>query len=75
MKEIIDEYLEGYRLRYHTPRFAGYALGHVSRLVGAKIAVDIDVNSVLAYQEERLREFHNRNRSSLPNPAQLLHDA
>ena len=56
MKEIIDEYLEGYRLRYRAPRFAEYALGHVSRLVGAKLAVDIDVNSVLAYQEERLRE-------------------
>ena len=56
MKEIIDEYLEGYRLRYRAPRFAEYALGHVSRLVGAKLAVDIDVNSVMAYQEERLRE-------------------
>lgn len=56
MKEIIDEYLEGYRLRYRAPRFAEYALGHVSRLVGAKLAVDINVNSVLAYQEERLRE-------------------
>jgi hypothetical protein len=35
MKEIIDEYLEGYRLRYRAPRFAEYALGHVSRLVGS----------------------------------------
>lgn len=47
MKEIINEYLEGYRLRYRAPRFAEYALGHVSRLVGTKLAVDIDVNSVL----------------------------
>jgi integrase len=46
----------GYRLRYRAPRFADYALGHVSRLLGAKLAVDFDVNSVLTYQEDRLRE-------------------
>jgi len=56
LKEIIDEYLVGYRLRFRAPRFAKYALGHVSRLLGTRLAVDIDANSVLAYQEEWLRE-------------------
>jgi integrase len=56
LKEIIDEYLVGYRLRNRAPRFANYALGHVKRLVGNKLTVDIDAAAVLAYQENRLRE-------------------
>jgi len=56
LKETIDEYLVGYRLRNRAPRFANYALGHVKRLVGNKLTVDIDVAAVLAYQENRLRE-------------------
>jgi integrase len=56
LKEIIDEYFEGYRLRYRAPRFAKYALGHVSRLVGSRLAVDVDAECVLRYQEDRLRE-------------------
>jgi hypothetical protein len=46
----------GYRLRYRSATFAAYALGHVSRLLGAKMAVDIDEATVLRYQENRLRE-------------------
>ena len=38
LEEIIDEYLTGYRLRYRSASFAEYALGHVSRLLGTKIA-------------------------------------
>ena len=56
LKEIIDEYLEGYKLRYRSATFAEYALGHVSRLLGAKLIVDIDESSVIHYQESRLRE-------------------
>lgn len=56
LKEIIDEYLVGYRLRYRAVRFAEHALGHVSRLLGAKLAVDVDATSILLYQETRLRE-------------------
>jgi integrase len=56
LKETIDEYLIGYGLRYRAPRFAKYALGHVSRLMGRKLAVDVDSASVLKYQEDRLRE-------------------
>jgi hypothetical protein len=56
LREIIDEYLEGYKLRYRSATFAEYALGHVSRLLGAKLLVDIDESSVIHYQENRLRE-------------------
>ncbi len=56
LKEIIDEYLEGYKLRYRSATFAEYALGHVSRLLGAKLIVDIDESSVIHFQESRLRE-------------------
>jgi hypothetical protein len=56
LKEIIDEYLVGYRLRNRAPRFAKYALGHVSRLLGNKLTVDVDASAVLTYQEDRLRE-------------------
>jgi integrase len=56
LKDIIDEYLVGYRLRYRSATFAEYALGHVSRLLGKELAVDIDEAAVLGYQEDRLRE-------------------
>jgi hypothetical protein len=56
LSEIVDEYLVGYRLRYRSATFAEYALGHVSRLLGADMVVDIDEAAVLRYQEERLRE-------------------
>ncbi len=56
LEDIIDEYLVGYRLRYRSATFAEYALGHVSRLLGAKLIVDIDEATVLRYQESRLRE-------------------
>jgi integrase len=54
--DVIAEYLEGYRLRFKSGNFADYALGHVSRLLGPKMIVDINENSVLGYQESRLRE-------------------
>jgi len=56
LKEIIVEYLVGYRLRNRGPRFANYALGHVKRIVGNKLTVDIDTAAVLNYQEDRPRE-------------------
>jgi hypothetical protein len=42
LNDIVDEYLVGYRLRYRSATFAEYTLGHVSRLLGAEMAVDID---------------------------------
>jgi integrase len=56
LKDIIAEYLVSYRLRYRSASFADYALGHVSRLLGAVLVVDIDEAAVLGYQEDRLRE-------------------
>jgi integrase len=56
LEEIINEYLEGYRVRYRSATFAEYALGHVSRLLGKKMIVDINEAIVLRYQEDRLRE-------------------
>jgi integrase len=56
LEAIIDEYLVGYRLRNRAPRFAKYALGHVSRLLGNKLSVDVNASAVLKYQEDRLRE-------------------
>ena len=47
LEAIIDEYLVGYRLRNRAPRFAKYALGHVSRLLGNKLSVDVDASAVL----------------------------
>lgn len=56
LEEIINEYLEGYRVRYRSATFAEYALGHVSRLLGRSMAVNINEATVLRYQEDRLRE-------------------
>ncbi len=56
LREIIKEYLVGYRLRYRSATFAEYALGHVSRLLGGELVVDVSEATVLAYQESRLRE-------------------
>ena len=56
LKDVIDEYLVGHRLRFRSPTFAEYALGHVSRWSGKKLIVDIDEAAVLGYQENRLRE-------------------
>ena len=41
LSEVIAEYLEGYRLRFRSATFADYALGHVSRLLGSKMVVDM----------------------------------
>ena len=56
LQDLIEEYLVGYRLRYRSVNFAEYALGHVCRLLGKDLAVDITESSVLRYQETRLRE-------------------
>jgi hypothetical protein len=48
---VVDEYLVGYRLRYRSATFAKYALGHVSRLLGAEMIVDIDEAAVLRYHD------------------------
>ena len=49
LREIIAEYLVGYRLRYRSASFAEYALGHVSRLLGAELMDDFSETMVLGY--------------------------
>lgn len=56
LEEVIADYLVGYRLRFRSVTFAEYALGHVSRLLGGEMIIDIDDRMVLGYQESRLRE-------------------
>ena len=34
LRDVVDEYLIGYKLRYRSATFATYALGHVSRMSG-----------------------------------------
>jgi integrase len=56
IKEVAKDYLQGYLLRNRSATFAEYAIGHVIRLLGARMIVDADENMVLGYQEQRLRE-------------------
>ena len=55
--ELADEYLEGYKLRQpRSATFAEYSLGHVERLIGNKMVVDITDATVKDYQTARLKE-------------------
>jgi integrase len=56
IREVATSYLEGYILRNRSATFAEYAIGHLIRLLGAKMIVDADEKTVLEYQEQRLRE-------------------
>ena len=51
IREIADDYLESYRRR--NPRsatFAEYAVGHVTRILGDKMLVDVTEQTVKHYQ-------------------------
>lgn len=56
IKEIAKDYLERYVLRNRGGTFATYCLKHVVRILGDKMAVDIDETAVREYQDRRLRE-------------------
>jgi len=57
IQDLADEYLISYKLRHpRSATFAEYALGHVKRLLGDKMLVDINEETVKGYQEARLRE-------------------
>jgi len=49
-------YLEDYKLRHRAGTFAEYALGHVTRVLGDKLVVDINEATLKAYQTARLKE-------------------
>ena len=45
-----------YRAKHRSPTFAEYALGHVSRLLGGSLVVEITPKVVKRYQADRLKE-------------------
>ena len=49
LADIAADYLADYRLRYRGVTFAEYAVGHVVRLLGDKLVVDIDDAAVLHF--------------------------
>jgi integrase len=49
-------YLEDYKVRHRAATFAEYALGHVMRILGDKLLVDINDAAVRTYQTARLKE-------------------
>src|ERR1700730_2432694 len=51
-----DEFLQDYRAKHQSPTFAEYALGHVCRLLGGSLVVEITPNVVKRYQADRLKE-------------------
>jgi len=56
IRDVGKDYLDGYVLRYRSATFAEYAIGHVTRLLGTKMLVDVDEETVVGYQAQRLRE-------------------
>jgi hypothetical protein len=56
VNELANSYLEDYKVRHKAATFAHYAIGHVVRLVGDKLVVDVSDVSVKSYQTARLRE-------------------
>ncbi len=53
---LAETYLEDYKVRHRAGTFAEYALGHVTRLLGDKLVVDINEGVVKTYQTARLKE-------------------
>src|ERR1700722_12045339 len=51
-----DEFLTDYRAKHQSPKYAEYALGHVSSLLGGRLVVEITPNVVKRYQADRLKE-------------------
>ena len=55
--EIADEFFEEYKLRLpQSATFAEYAIGHIKRLVGDKMLVDMNEGALIKYQNDRLTE-------------------
>jgi len=53
LADIAEDYLADYRLRYRGITFAEYAVGHVVRLLGDKLVVDIDDAAVIPSPHNR----------------------
>ena len=51
-----DEFLQDYKAKHESSTFAKYALGHVSRILGGSLVLEITPNVVRRYQADRLIE-------------------
>jgi integrase len=56
IQQAADEFLKDYRAKHESPTFAEYALGHVNRLLGRSLVMEITPNVVKRYQADRLKE-------------------
>jgi hypothetical protein len=56
VKELGRAYLDDYKLRHKSGVFAEYAVGNVTRHLGATMAVDVTERTVIEYQTARLTE-------------------
>ncbi|HEY6343627.1 MAG TPA: tyrosine-type recombinase/integrase [Bryobacteraceae bacterium] len=54
--QAAQEFLQDYKLKHVSATFADYALGHVARLLGDNLIVEITPNVVKHYQADRLVE-------------------
>jgi integrase len=65
-----DEFLTDYRAKHQLATFAEYALGHVSKLLGGSLVVEITPKVVKRYQADRLNE--NAGAKTINDEVQLL---
>src|ERR1700730_2558749 len=56
IQQAADEFLTDYRAKHQSATFAEYALGHVSKLLGSSLVVEITPKVVKRYQADRLQE-------------------
>lgn len=57
VRDLADVFLEDYRIRQpKSATFAEYAICHVSRLLGAAMAVDLTDKTIVKYQTDGLKE-------------------
>ncbi|MGO9012866.1 MAG: tyrosine-type recombinase/integrase [Bryobacteraceae bacterium] len=54
--EAADEFLEAYKAKHRSPVFAEYALGHVKRLLGDRLVLEVTPGTAKKYQTDRLTE-------------------
>jgi integrase len=55
--ELPADYLEEYKLRHRSTKFAEYAVRHVTRIVGGLMTIEANERTVLSYQTARLKEL------------------
>jgi integrase len=56
IQQAANEFLKDYEAKHEASTFAKYALGHVSRLLGSNLVMEITPNVVKRYQADRLIE-------------------